>query len=332
MELKVQKIKKITGNLIINSKNINNLRIGEVGLDHGPYNQGLSSFNLDFNRFKVTRNGHFPNKGIIQIIKNEENLTDEIFIFKDREIETWEQGELERNFYSVPIRNTLKTNSRILLSQLKKLGIKLLGKIKYSRVKQFKVIKSHSGKKISELIKSALEYSNNLFMEALLLKATRKKKLKRAVSKMKEELVKEFPFLSETIFINASGLNLKTKITLNDFTYFLSKTWDKKLHDRFFYSYLTLAGSEGFFYKRFLHNRTYQSFFGKTGSLHYITTICGVVIAKKTKSFCVHITDKEKRAFLTGKYTLKKEQLRRKSSLWKKEQDKIIEYWITKNI
>lgn len=332
--LLIKDIKTIKGDLIISSQIPPLKRMGYVGLDDQPYNQSISSFNLDFNRFKVLRRGksfdYFPKNNELKLTSRDEPLGPGE-IFRNIKDDQWQTAGLPKWYFEVPLRNSLKTNGAQVIQVLNELGIKLEGQLIFKEVSLQKSLAIHHSLNLKQLLILGLEYSNNLFMETLLLQATKKDSLLSAAQDMKKFFVQNFKSIDfkEVNFVNGSGLTLKTKVKPSLMASFLTSVRNEKFANKHFFTFLTLAGHGGFLAKKFLTDKNFQHFFAKTGSLDYVNGLCGISIKAK-KSFCIFVNDFKKRETLIGPNTEEQHALREKAKVWKNVTDGFIEALITK--
>lgn len=229
----------------------------------------------------------------------------------------------------MPIRQTLKTNTHILKAIFERTGIKILGQIVYknTHTKASTIVYEKNSAPVLDLVTSALEYSNNLFMETLLLEASSKQSLLSAAKSMRSFLHARFPALklNEVFFENGSGLSVRTKLMPWQIAKFLEQTKFTSYNGKSFMSILSLAGHSGFLAKKFLNDRAYQTFFAKTGSLDYVNGLCGVSTDQYMRSFCIFINHFEKRQKLNGKNSEELNELREQAKGWKRTTDQVLE-------
>jgi D-alanyl-D-alanine carboxypeptidase/D-alanyl-D-alanine-endopeptidase (penicillin-binding protein 4) len=326
------KKKKELKNLIL-SVNLPSLeRINNVGLDDQPYNQGLSGFNLNFNRFKAFKAGDKyiarPDINFLNLEKSKKKLgPGEVFKHQETKTEQWLYHEVNKSRYEVPIRNPLYFNAHYLIETLEKFNIKITGNIIVRSQSSGKIIYRNKSEPLLRLIELALEFSNNLFIETFILKATGKTTLEEAAIEIKKSLIKEFPHigLEKASIATASGLSLDSQITPLQLTKFMDAISDKSFGGKKFISLLSLAGTSGFLARRYIHSSVYEKFFAKTGSIDYVNNICGHYFYKRPLSFCLFINDFNKREKLTGKNNKEQEKLRQEAKTWKRKTDQFLE-------
>ena len=324
--LKAKGIKEIKGHLYIIHTIHEITRISDVGLDDQAYNQGISSFNVNFNRFKAVRkkSGYIslPQIDHLKVMRSDEKLSPGEMFKRDEDAneETWLYRRTRRSFYEIPIRDTLNVNAEYLIDIIERNGIKIHKDMKVvaSEPDDIKTVYTKESLPVSRLIELGMEYSNNLFMEVLLLKATKAKNLDQASLKLGQYLHKNFPDLSfdKVSFHRGSGLTTETQLPLGLVEKFLAKTWAEKFDQKIFITYFSLAGTGGFLARKFLTKNTHERFFAKTGSLDYVNNICGLITGEKEYTFCLYVNNKAKREKLQGENNKKLQSLRRRANEW----------------
>lgn len=316
-------ITKVDGNLTIVNNFVNLDRIGNVGLEDQPYNQSISGLNLNFNRFKSIGTKEREVFPIHEGFKNYQSETPlgPGLIFKNIEnsnLEEWSYAKKSKDYYlEVPLRNSLLFNAHYIKKFITDIGISI-GEIKFvtkaSKTKTLNKIYSQSS---LELVKLALEYSNNLFIETLVLKATKKDSLKEAAQQMAKELKIKFEGEVE----NSSGLSVNLKLKASDIVDFIQKNAYKKFGNNYFINLLSITGHSGSLYKKYLTKDGFEKFRYKTGSLDYVYNICGQSFEANEKTFCIMINNPKKRASLMETNSARNERLREEAKSWRREKE-----------
>lgn len=323
-------IRKVEGRLIINNEFVNLSRIGNVGLDDQPYNQGISGFNLNFNRFKsVGRSDKdiFPIHNGLEIKKADRPLGPGVNFknIKTKKKETWVYDNSKEYYLEVPIRNTLKFNANYFGSLLRKRGIEF-NAIAYEKIAPQKVIGSVKSLSSLELVKLAMEYSNNLFIETLMLKATGEDNLDIAAKKMIKDLKVQVKGEVE----NSSGLSTKLELTPKEIVSFIQSTAYQKFNNNYFINIFSISGHSGSLARKYLSEKGFEKFRYKTGSLDYVYNICGQSYEKNPRTFCLMINNPKKREILMGKNSAKNEMLRQEAKAWRRSKERFSELVLMK--
>ncbi|WP_412473667.1 D-alanyl-D-alanine carboxypeptidase [Halobacteriovorax sp. YZS-1-1] len=323
-------IKKVDGNLVVVNNFVNIERIGTVGLDDQPYNQSISGFNLNFNRFKSigrsTQKSIFPKHDGFQTISSQKSLGPGVGFKnqnkKSQDIEKWQYTKTKDYFVEVPIRNSLAFNAYYLKKQLEQRGISISGiKItnkEQSETKRLNTIKSPSS---LDLVKLAMEYSNNLFIETLTLKATNKENLADAAKKM----IKDLKIKTKGKIENSSGLTTETRITPKEIVNFIQENANQKFGSHYFINLLSITGHSGSLHRKYLNDDGFEKFRYKTGSIDYVYNICGQSFEKTKRTFCIMINNLQKRKLVDGKNTNKTERLREEAKGWRRAKERFSE-------
>lgn len=335
--LQVLGVSEIKGKLIIISELPSLRSISNVGLDDQAYNQSIAPFNVNFNRFKAIKSGSsyyaLPFTSELEIQKSPKPLEPGL-IFKRSpgKKEKWTYYNSGKWYYELPLRDATHLNAHYFLGLVKRNGIKISNKyeVKKSITNDITIHKKDS-LQIWRLIDLALEFSNNFFIEILLLKATNTTNLKEASLVMKEYFLNNFKEINfkDVEFDRGSGLTVNTLMKSELQASFLAKVALERFADKYFISYFSLAGTGGFLAKKYLSKSTHESFFAKTGSMDYVNNICGYIVTKTPKTFCLMVNDKKNRELLQGPNSPELEQLRQSAKEWKKRTDRFIEAVLT---
>ena len=338
--LKSLGIKKVEGHFKVYQNLPSFDKISDIGLDDQPYNQSISSINVNFNRFKAIRShkSYFslPAFEYLQIVKTKDSFSPGLIFsrnIENKNTEQWFSNITNKWYYEVPVRTSHIYNSHYFLHLLERSGVEHSGKVSFITNMPNKKTMTYQKDSlpISRLIELGMEYSNNFFMEILLLVATKKDSLKLASLEMKKFYLKEFKDLDfqKVNFDRASGLTLQTQFPLGLIERFLAKTYLKKFNHKYFMSYFSLAGTGGFLARKFLNSTTHERFFAKTGSMDYVNNICGIIIQDNEKAFCLYTNNKKLRIKLQGKNSNELERLRQEAKKWYKKTSQFSEVVLT---
>ncbi len=320
-------IKEVTGNLIIVNDFVDIVRIGNVGLEDQPYNQSISGFNLNFNRFKSvgrTNREIFPIHDGLKTQESKSSLGPGL-VFKNNPnstIEDWTYAKKSQDYYlEVPLRNSLVFNANYFRNFLNGYGVSTSGIVFKNKAQRTKLINSVYSPNSLDLVKLALEYSNNLFIETLVLKASGRKSLKEAAAFMAKDLKIKYSGELE----NSSGLSVELKLKAKDIVEFIETHAYKKFAHHYFINLFSITGHSGSLYKKYLTKQGFEKYRYKTGSVDFVYNICGRSFEKNQKTFCVMINNPKKRKLLMGKNSVKNEKLRQDAKAWRRSMERFSE-------
>jgi serine-type D-Ala-D-Ala carboxypeptidase/endopeptidase (penicillin-binding protein 4) len=345
LALKEKGINEVKGNFYFDDRKYPPVKmISKIGLGDQTYNPGVSALSLEFNRFVVWRGGHssksiktsftpIPPIPYLKIEKVSEKFTPGLrFLYEGQEDELWKVSNYLRYkiIEEVPIRKPAKYVSETFRMLAKNMGITISESIPITDLEHTKsknLIHEHWSKPLDVIAKAAMEYSNNLISELLLLAADHKyyrsKSLKQAATKMIswfKENYKEVGF-SKTIFKNASGLDTENRINARTLSHFIALYAPKKIQTKFFLTFFSISGQSGWLTKRLHDPEMSFKIFAKTGSLDYINNLAGVLFSKSNKSyaFTISIFDLDKRSQLNSENSKEINTLREKAKPWNRD-------------
>ncbi|WP_412470847.1 D-alanyl-D-alanine carboxypeptidase [Halobacteriovorax sp. RT-2-4] len=324
--VKAAGIKKVEGKLIVVNNFVDLNRIGNVGLDDQPYNQSISGLNINFNRFKsIGRDDKniFPTHNGLEIKKSPKPLgPGEVFRhIKNNEKESWVYTNSKDYFLEVPIRDSLQFNANYFNHHLKIAGIETKGVAFEESFTKSKILNTVYSVPSLDMVKLSLEYSNNLFIETLVLKATKKDNLKDAAQKMVSDL--KLPVKGE--LTNSSGLSVNIEMLAQDIVNFINKNAYKKFGNNYFINLLSITGHSGSLHRKYLTNKGFEKYRYKTGSLDFVYNICGRSFEADPVTFCVMINNPKKRQLLMGPNSAKNEKLRQEAKAWRRSKERFSE-------
>ena len=338
MKLKNAGISKVTGRFLYDQSHFPRIpMISKIGLGDQTYNPGISALSLEFNRFTVWK-GHktIPLLNSLQVMKIQEKFTPgrrfrEMNVGPN--VEAWALSSKERyqRLEEVPIRKAALIFSDSFRMMAKKIGVILPSPTEGNAIGE-KIATQYS-QPLGLLVKSIMEYSNNMMAELILLNSTNKKSLNAAASEMKQNLKSEFEFLSTLNLQNGSGLDSKNRMNSKVLTQFLAKNFHKDFGKTHFISLFSISGQSGWMLRRLNDPNMAFNVWAKTGSLDYIDNIAGYLFAKSGKvyAFSLFINDMKKRNLLDGPNSEAINQLRSKAKKWKSSSklliDTILRHW-----
>lgn len=342
-------ITKVEGNFYIVSNNFPEIqRLSEFGLDDQTYNPGIGSLNIDFNRFQIRRvNSKYTAKADFEIIPPVDSLQ----IVKDYKAftpgrafryeglkegkETWSVTTLKNYSYleEIPIRHPSLFSANVFKTVARFHGLDLKTPV-ITNKRGLKTIYIHKGQTHLELSKLAMEYSNNLITESLMIKAAQSinkkvNSIEQAAIEMKgwyEKNLKELDW-KQVRLANGSGLSVTNHLTPEFLTKFIAHTAKTKFSDSYFHSLLSLSGHNGWIRKRFNSKDTSYRVWAKTGSLDYVNNIAGVLTTNtgKNLSYTIFINDFKKRKILESENNDYVNSIRLDSKKWNNQTDEVID-------
>ena len=358
LSLKAYKIKSITGNLFFLQDSISAIKmISKIGLGDQTYNPGIANLSVNFNRFSVIniknkKNYTLPPLDFFEINPSKLKFGPGMnfkYLNDDKSLkEKWfyDKNKNYKSRVDLPIRRPDLYTINLFHFLCKKMNISLPKPTAIKEIKEPELthIGSHRSLDIFSIASLAMEYSNNLLAEQLMMKAalelSEKTKLshKDAVQVMNSWL-KDHPIKlnkDQIILKNSSGLTIKNQISPSYLTKLLSKIIYNQYSDRFFLTLFSLSGDSGWLKKRLNSPDSAYNVWAKTGSLDYVNNIAGIITTKKSRmyAFSIFTNDRKKREILSGKNSYKLQSLRKRSSLFRKKStkvmDNIIRSWINK--
>lgn len=356
LAMKEQGIKKVEGKLILcNDKFITTPRLSLFGLDDQTYNPGLSYLNLDFNRFQLKKENSslsakadfipIPPLPSLIIEKDFKSFTPGMHFRFDGEknkqekwfISTYENYSL---LEEVPLRFPQNYTGETFLFMAKAHGIEIPS-YEEGKDESLRTIYQYRSPDLKTIASLAMEYSNNLYSEAILVKAAIKENSKvnsieSAASVMKEWYLKKFgkDIFAQSTFANGSGLSIANLTTVEALSKFIGKVHETRFDELYFLSLFSLSGHNGWVRKRLNSQDTSYRVWAKTGSLDYVNNIAGFINTKsgKTLYYAIFSNDFEKRKALEGENNQYLNTLRNGARAWNHKTDKIldtlIEEWI----
>lgn len=331
--------------------------ISNLGMGDQTYNTGLGGLNTEFNRFQVWRSGHkrstkksqftpIPSLESIKVEKTKSKFTPGRkyeYQENDSEIDYWKVSETLRYkvLDEVPIKNPGLFTANLFRKFSKSLGIELNSPSFKKLPEATVIIGKLQSKSAIDLIQMAMEYSNNLFSEILLLKAAQIKEnkilnLKQSSTVMRDWMHKKFPNQgwNNSIFVNGSGLHTKNVLQPKTLSHFFFKTQYEKFGESYFWSLLSISGQSGWMRRRLNEPASSYKVWAKTGSLDYVANLSGYIFTNKNKryAFSLFVNDFQKRKKLANPNSKAINKLRQKAPKWKQKvtpvMDDLIRHWI----
>lgn len=292
--------------------------ISPLGTGDQTYNPGLSALSVEFNRFRAIRDAAHIYQSIPPLEYLVIRPTQDQFPMGQRfrydlesDLEVWEISTKQRyqNFEDIPVRTPSRYASELFTFFARESGVELptpeAGQ--YRSKRGDRLLHTLKGQDLLHLCESALEYSNNLIAEHLLIAAALKQNpkvssLKEAADEMQKWLNSAFPELNfkNVIIENGSGLSLKSRFSADLLARWLAEVHPKQYASRRLIGLLSLAGQSGWIRQRFLDPKLTYRIFAKTGSLDFAHNLAGYYLSGQgqLQSFALLISDPEKRVLL----------------------------------
>lgn len=358
LAIKEKGIKKIDGKLILANDNfISEKRLSNFGLDDQTYNPGLSFLNLDFNRFQLkkensthTAKANFytiPPLNSITINKDYKQFTPGMkfrFDGNDNNAESWSLSTYNDygNLEEIPLRYPHIYTAETFLFMAKANGIEL-NNYEVGKDDSTRTLYQYKSPDLKTIAGLAMEYSNNLYSDAILVTAAKKENPKiasivQAALQMKEWYLKKYgkeKFLQST-FANGSGLSIVNQTTVETLSELIGNVRETRFDGFYFLSLFSLSGHNGWIRKRLNTSTASYRVWGKTGSLDYVNNIAGFINTKsgKTLYYAIFTNDFEKRKALEGDNNQYLNTLRSGARSWNNKTDQVLdtllEEWIAK--
>ncbi|MCO4794372.1 MAG: D-alanyl-D-alanine carboxypeptidase [Bacteriovoracaceae bacterium] len=339
VKLKALKIKEISGNFIYDQSYIpyQNM-ISSIGLGDQTYNPGISALSLEFNRFSIWKgNRPIPNAKALKVMSVREKFTPGKrfkLLNGDSKSEVWALSTKEKYgvHEEVPIRNPALLFASTFQMICKKVGITLPNPIE-KKINKEKILHTERSQPLKLLVKSVMEYSNNMMAELLLLSSSPGSSIQDSAEKLQKHLVQENPFLKGLSLKNGSGLDSKNRVSSRALTHFLASKFKSSYGMTTFPSLFSISGQSGWLLKRLNDPSMSYNVWAKTGSLDYIDNMAGYLFTKSGKiyAFSVFINDFKRRSILDGENSEKVNNLREKAKRWRKSTkpltEEIIRQW-----
>lgn len=359
LQLKLKGIQKITGDFYYDESLFAPIsEISSLGSGDQTYNPSVGPLNIEFNRIRLqkspvratTAKADFkplPDLDFLEIEKTSKSF--EIrqnfqYVPQKELIEKWliSKNNKYSSFEELPIRNPGLFAASLFYFFAQNLGIELKNpKPLKKKSTQTQLLTSHSSLSLLQLCEMSLEYSNNLFAEALLMNAALKmspqiNSLESAAELMRKWYHQKYPDLDfkNAYFENGSGLSLKSRISAASLAKLLQKWQGLQYQQKTFWSLLSLAGQSGWLRNRLHSDPVAFRVFAKTGSLDFAHNMTGYLtgINKKNYSFAIMISDMERRDLIeTEDNARKRQSLLREASNYRQRAtdfaDELLEKW-----
>ncbi|MBT6325898.1 MAG: D-alanyl-D-alanine carboxypeptidase/D-alanyl-D-alanine-endopeptidase, partial [Bdellovibrionales bacterium] len=317
LQLKKLNIKSIQGNFYFDDSHLySSHQISSIGMGDQTYNPGISALSVDFNRMTIIKkdNHFYPSSHPLSNIKiqstNSNFVVGKKFNYKltSKNFEFWEYSK--KQFYKmkeeIPIKNPSLVTASLFKLFCDQEQIQLPEPIKKQNINYRKLapIYTHKSIPLKDIIKLALEYSNNLIAELVILKTARKLSripltLKESSNLMIQWYKEKFKNLNfnNTKLINGSGITPLNTIPIKLLIKLLPNIFNFEINNIFFKSLLPISGFNSSIKRRLNHKLLAQNIYAKTGSLDYVNNIAGYIItqSKRKLYFVASVIDHAKR-------------------------------------
>ncbi len=349
MELRSKGIQKIEGNFFFDpGEQEEQAQIADFGLGDQTYNPGLGTLNLGYNRFWVWREeSSWTKKALFRVMPPLNHLSVELvkkaftpgknFHFAESEPgEVWQLSEKlrYRKREEIPVRRPARFTAETLRYFAQFWGVDLPPVRSAPVPKRIRVIGRDKSPPLLELLSLTLEYSNNLFAEQILIKASGATSLPVAAKKLQTWIKDKVP-KSEPSLVNGSGLSSQNKVLALGLANFIQKWALRPVGGRGFMSLFSISGQTGWLRKRLSSAKTAYRVWAKTGSLDYVDNMAGVLFTNSGKrlSFAVSVIDKKKRKLLDGANSKRVNKVRKAARYWRKKSNRLlnqlIDHWVS---
>ncbi len=243
--------------------------------------------------------------------------------------------------HRLPIRSPNQMTALLFLKLCKMNGINLPQPQSGTSKKKTVSIAVHESASLVEIVDRALEFSNNLTSELILL-ALAKKLAGYPVDTFKASLllkdwilknIKKTNYLNLEL-VNGSGLTPKNRVTPKQFVSILEFVDREQFGDRRFESLLPIAGWKGTLTRRLNLPETAFHVWAKTGSLHYANALTGYLYTLQGKRliFAILLADPQNRENLNQYPDGIPEELATRAEAWNKQaqslEDILLRNWI----
>lgn len=353
LALQARGIKQVTGGLKVEIGNFfETPELAQFGNGDQAYNQSIGPLNLYFNRLQIARENksfrsipelpHFQmNPGEL----SEAFLPGQRFLFvaNNMQKEAWQYNPKGKftALDELPIKYPSRFAGEVFLDLIRALAIKMpdgsVAQLVNTQKKNegsagdWKLVSSHESLYARELARLAMEYSNNLYTECLLLKAAQiaqgpekdpsdpksnenpPRNLKDSASAMLEWQKSRYSKLpwGASQMLNGSGLSSENKLPSDLYASWVAMSARDHLENKistskelsqqtFFMGLLPMAGQNSWLRERW-NSRTFaHRLWAKTGTLDFVTSMAGVFIAKSGKiyAFALSASHPDKRSRL----------------------------------
>ncbi|MBI2522219.1 MAG: D-alanyl-D-alanine carboxypeptidase [Bdellovibrio sp.] len=320
LALKSQGITKITGRLFYDENHFyNQSKIANFGVGDEAYNQSIGALNLYFNRIQIVRssgNGFRPVPELPHFHLAADDQADFVqgqrfkFLDNGQCMEDWRYSNNKRYeaLEELPIKHPSRFTAEIFADLLRAIQIEigppeLLPMEKQNELyKNAQSIAIHHSPPIFDLARSAMEYSNNLYTEAMLIKAARQSSSKNVTLKEAADTMlvwykanaPKIPW-GDISMINGSGLTAENRFAANTLASWISSTHLTKFSSettspQYYWALLPMAGQNSWLKERWNQPNIAHRLWAKTGTLDFVQSMAGIFVARSGKLYAFALT------------------------------------------
>ncbi len=312
--LKSKGISKITGHFFYDESGFTNqTEISHFGQGDDDYDQSLGALNVYFNRLQLIRTSEGGFRPIPPLPNFRMNLDAENlfppgqrfkFLDNNDKLEDWLYSN--RKSYShpieIPVKNPNRATAEVFADLLRAMGIQVPAPELLPAPKSGKSLVIHNSIPTFELARSAIEYSNNLFTEAMMVKAARQAterplNITESADAMLTWLkanAKNVPW-GDIKMINASGLTADNRFGARTLAEWLANVYLTQLDKgsegpHYYWALMPMAGENSGMRERWNHPKLVHRLWAKTGTLDFVQAIAGIFVARSGKLYSFSLT------------------------------------------
>ncbi len=350
-------ITQISGNFYYDdSLIIPQAMIKESGDFSASYNPGLSALSVDFNQILLEWHSNQKTQSTLNVTVTPDLPLIDIVLTPDEpppaQPITFEQTPVSDKWLISTALNTpgqqrlpLRRPSLVTALLFSKLcqmhGILLPVPESRSLPQQAKLLAIHQSSPLIEVIERALEYSNNLMSELILLVTAQKLvghpvNLEQAAKALKDWWLHEIKMPNRELFqfTHGSGLNATNRITPAQWISVLKYADQFRFENRSYETLLPVSGWKGTLSNRLGSPEAAFHVWAKTGSLFYSNALTGYLytLSGKRLIFAILLSNFEKRKMIDQYQDRLPNTIEKQTQVWNKTtqevQDTLLQNWI----
>ncbi|HAZ11986.1 MAG TPA: hypothetical protein DCY86_04295 [Bdellovibrionales bacterium] len=319
LSLKTEGITKISGRFFYDENNFHNQsEIANFGVGDEAYNQSIGALNSYFNRIQVVRssgNGFRSVPLLPHVHLGEGEKTSFApgqrfkFLENSEQIEGWlySNGKRYDAIEELPIKHPSRFTAEIFADLLRAMQIQVSAPEFLPSEKQNELYKNakslaiHRSIPTFDLARSAMEYSNNLYTEAMLIKAARQDTgknvtLKEAATAMMAWHKVNAPKIpwGDFTMINGSGLTAENRFGARTLAEWISSAhltkFSSEAASQYYWALLPMAGENSWLRERWNQPNIAHRLWAKTGTLDFVQSMAGIFVARSGKLYAFSLT------------------------------------------